>query len=473
MLPPPKTPSVTRMAEPVRTPIQPGVIARVAAGIRYAFTGQAPEWFGPGPTIQPMAPPEVKGRQFDFNTGLNLQVTPRRDSTAGTGFAELRALADGYDLLRLVIETRKDQIQKMKWKVRPRLPKGKVASRAHMKRAEEAEKALQSPDRIHNWGQWLRMLVEEILVTDALTIYPHMTRGGGVYSLDLIDGATIKPIIDQTGRTPAPPEAAFQQVLKGIPAADFTRDELIYAIANPRVNKLYGFSPVEQVIVTVNIALKRQITQISYFTEGNVPEALIGVPESWTTDQTKEFQAYWDSLLAGNPAMQRRARFVPGDIAKGYVPTREAVIKDAYDEWLARVVCFAFSIPPTPFVAQVNRATAETAQKQATAEGILPLMQNIEAVMDRCLAVMGYADCDFAWDDSEDEDQVATAQARKLYLDAKVLVVNEVREEMGRDPVPWGDEPNEPPAPSPMLGAEGEDPHDHKPGASEDDPAQD
>jgi len=35
-------------------------------------------------------------------------------------FEDLRALAETYDLLRLVIETRKDQVERMSWGLRPR-----------------------------------------------------------------------------------------------------------------------------------------------------------------------------------------------------------------------------------------------------------------------------------------------------------------------------------------------------------------
>jgi hypothetical protein len=37
-------------------------------------------------------------------------------------------------------------------------------------------------------------------------------------------------------------------------------------------------------------------------------------------------------------------------------------------------VCYAFSLPSTAFTRQVNRATAETAQEAALAEGLAPLM---------------------------------------------------------------------------------------------------
>lgn len=68
--------------------------------------GLGSDWFGPLAPITPLAPPEVAGRQWDYLSGYNLSTNPR--SYAPISFATLRGLADGYDLLRLVIETRKD-----------------------------------------------------------------------------------------------------------------------------------------------------------------------------------------------------------------------------------------------------------------------------------------------------------------------------------------------------------------------------
>jgi phage portal protein BeeE len=66
----------------------------------------------------------------------------------------------------------------------------------------------------------------------------------------------------------SPPAPAYQQILKGVPAVDYGADELIYAPRNPRVHKAYGFSPVEQVQMSVNIALRRQIYQCADLSAG-------------------------------------------------------------------------------------------------------------------------------------------------------------------------------------------------------------
>lgn len=258
-------------------------IARVARGLGYVVKGGgASSWFGPQQPLPPVAPPEVAGRQFDYPFGFNLAVTPR--NLEPTGFAELRGLADFYDLLRTVIETRKDQMARLAWRIRRR---DGVSGPANDARIAEISAFFARPDRIHSWAGWLRMLIEDLLVIDAPTLYRRRTRGGRLWALEPLDGATIKRLIDDWGRTPAPPAPAYQQILKGMPAVDYTADELIYAPRNPRAHKAYGFSPVEQVQMSVNIALRRQIYQLQYYTEGNIPEALIGVPDSWNPDQIR------------------------------------------------------------------------------------------------------------------------------------------------------------------------------------------
>jgi uncharacterized protein (DUF2236 family) len=75
---------------------------------------------------------------------------------------------------------------------------------------------------------------------------------------------------------------------------------------------------------------QRQIYQLQYYTEGNVPEALIGVPENWNPDQIRQFQAYWDSLNAGDTAERRHAKFVPGGVAKTFVPVRGRPVQSLF-----------------------------------------------------------------------------------------------------------------------------------------------
>lgn len=402
-----------------------GFMQRLRTALQYVSTGST-DWFGPRQPMDPVAPPDVAGRALDYQTGYNMNLAPR--ALEPVSFAHLRTLADAYDLMRLIIETRKDQVSRMKWNVKYRDPKKDSDGRT-----DKLNAFLRTPDREHDWDTWVRALVEDMLVIDAATIYPRKTRGGEVYSLDLIDGATIKRVIAEDGRTPLE-GPAYQQVLKGVVAGNFMPGEIMYRMRNWRVHRIYGFSPVEQVITTVNIALRRQMHQLQYYTEGNVPEALIGVPENWTTEQIRQFQEYWDALMEGNTAKRRHAKFVPGGME--YQPTKDSVLKDMYDEWLARIVCFAFSISPQPFIKDMNRATAEVSQETAMQDGQAAIMTWIKATMDAILTQHFNApDLEFDWVEEVNLDPEVKARVHKTYIDAGVITPDEVREELGRDPL--------------------------------------
>jgi hypothetical protein len=87
--------------------------------------------------------------------------------------------------------------------------------------------------------------------------------------------------------------------------------------------------------------------------------------------------------LEGNTAERRHAKFIPGGLT--FQQTREPMLTDTFDEWLARVVCYAFSVPPLPFVSQVNRASATSATDAALNEGLAPLMGWIKDTIDRVI----------------------------------------------------------------------------------------
>ena len=68
------------MSEPVRRALPPSVFARLADATRYLITGVSPDtWLGPLQPLAPMAPPEVKGRQWDYPFGANLNYIPRSE----------------------------------------------------------------------------------------------------------------------------------------------------------------------------------------------------------------------------------------------------------------------------------------------------------------------------------------------------------------------------------------------------------
>src|SRR6185312_841805 len=97
-------------------PIDPGLLERVGQKLRATFD----VWFGPLEPMAPLAPADTPPRRFDYASGVNLVTQPR--NYEAVSFQQMRDLADSFDLVRIAIETRKDQVSKMPWSFREKIP---------------------------------------------------------------------------------------------------------------------------------------------------------------------------------------------------------------------------------------------------------------------------------------------------------------------------------------------------------------
>lgn len=396
-----------------------------------------------------MAPQDqegVKGRRYDYPTGVNLNYNPR--SNEPVSFGVLRALADNCDLVRIALESRKDQMSSLDWTIRPREagrgdPKlwAKQGADANPKLPQETKDRiktitdfLQYPDRELPWDQWLKAWMEDVFVIDAASIWRRRARDGTLYALELIDGATIKPLLAADGRRPMPPDPAYQQILHGIPAADFTTEELLYLPWNYRTHDMYGYSKVEQIIVTINTAIRRTLFQLSYYTEGSQPDAFMGLPKEWNLQQIKDFQDWMDALLSGNLATRRRLRMVPGEFK--YQETKSPPLKDIFDEYLARVICFTFAIAPDPFIEHVSRGVVEKSNTRALEAGLEPNQSYVKTVMDRIIVEdFKSPDLEFKFVEIREQDPKTAMEIDTGYAKAGVLAIDDVRLHLGKEPL--------------------------------------
>ena len=273
---------------------------------------------------------------------------------------------------------------------------------------------------------------------DAPAAEKRRDRSGRLIGLDVIPGDTVKLLVDDTGRRPLKPLPAFQQVIKGMVWADLTTDDLLYAPRNPRPNHLYGLSPVEQIVVTLTTALQRQTAQLGYFTEGNVPSGLLNAPSDWGPDAIRTLQEAWDARLAGDTGSKSRVFWAPAEAR--YQAFKDSPLKDDFDEWLARIVCYAFGLPPTPFVKQMNRSTAASDDDRAQEQGAEPRKRWWKRVADGVLADdLGRPDLEWSWCDATDVDPLVQAQIDDLNLKNGSATIDEVRNRRGLPPVAGGE----------------------------------
>jgi hypothetical protein len=177
--------------------IVPAVLARASAAVGVAAAAFRDSWFGPGRPVAG-AIPEGGSRGWEYPPGINILSTPR--ATEAISFGQLRSLANLHDLTRLAIETRKDQVCKLDHSFRPKRRRGEskaaVAQRANDPRIEEISKFFERPGNAvyyppeggrpeivpTNWTEWLRALLEDVLVIDAPAIAITRSLGGTPFS---------------------------------------------------------------------------------------------------------------------------------------------------------------------------------------------------------------------------------------------------------------------------------------------------
>ena len=413
----------------------PGVMTRVGQAARYVISAITPNtWMSPLQPLLPLAT-GAENRAFDYQVGYNINYIPRTGHAVT--FGELHQLGRACEIARLCIETRKDQLSALSWNIGFKDPAKHKENDAGI---DEITEFFQSPDKIHDFHDWLRPIIEELLVTDAVTIYRRKTKGGDLYSLEQISGATIKPLIDDTGRRPVAPSPAYQQILKGVPACDYSAEELFYAPRNLRVESPYGYSPLEQMIVYAKQQIERSASQLYYFTIGSLPDGFLTAPKTFTPDQIASFDKKLNALLSGNLGVRRQLSVMPEGTTFNEV--KQPLLKDEFDEWLARIACYAFSLPPTPFIKQMNRSTSETSQDAAKDEGLAPLLLWVKRKIDLFIAIdLKRPDLCFTWDLQSELDPETQANIDKILVSACIKSVNEVRLRRGDDPVKGGEEP--------------------------------
>jgi hypothetical protein len=349
--------------------------------------------FGPGVPLAPHAinaPMPNSGRpaprRWEAPVSWNTQTT----TTRSVPWTILRDSADQVSVMRDCIEVVKSTLTGLEWSFgidpkRARLLARRTGDSMHTVTSDLQDKFAdkldqlhsfwERPDRINNWtfSEWLAALLEDQLVLDAVALYPHLTLGGKLHSVELIDSSTIKPLQDERGATPQPPFPAYQQILWGFPRGELTQsraedvdrefvsavygslassearrsDALIYKVRNRRSRGPYGFSCVEQALTDVEMWLRRYDWLRTEYTAGVTPDMIVQVQANMTPEQMRQYEAVFNDDLSGQSAERRRARFLPAGFDPSYPNMAGEKFTNDFDLHLIRLICAAFGVLPT------------------------------------------------------------------------------------------------------------------------------
>lgn len=449
--------------------------------------------FGPFSPILPVpvdtppdGAPRAQPRRFQYEVGYNLPTgVPGNEGYKLASFQTLKSLADTYSILRTCLERRKNEIRALDWDIVLTQDAAKAyqgdreAMRDFGERRAKALRFFRRPDpNYYNFESFLHAMMDQVFTIDALSLYmcPKKGRGMGrgllgsdLDGLWVLDGSTIRPLLDLHGGTPLPPAPGYQQYLYGVPRSDLAMmadgldlaayglseadvrsnlrsDQLIYHPYLQRPDTPYGFSLVEQALIPIMTGLRKQAYQLSFFDESTVPKVYISPGDSTLTpNQLRELQ---DALnaTAGDLSWAFKIQVLPP--GSKVMPQKEMEIVDQADEWIANEVAMACDITPveigllpnvstvaSPFAAREMAQASRSIHERTSTK---PILSYITSIFDFLLQqVCGQDDLRFVFSGMDQtQDLAALTDMGIKQVQSGIRSIDEVRDDLHLPP--WG-----------------------------------
>lgn len=429
--------------------------------------------FAPGMPIIPGAinPPNPDSgrpdpRRYEYQVAQNINIT----ETKLVPFKTLRAAADQIDIARRCIEVQKAKILGLNWdivlaedsaeKIISEIGGNhtRAMSIARDRYTDEIARLRafwESPDKSNGLllADWLNIALEEILVIDAWSVWPQRSVGGDLIGLQILDGTTIKPLIDDRGMRPTPPNAAFQQILYGFPRSEFSApvesesadgefssDELSYMVKNRRTTSVYGYSPTERALPVLDIYLRRQQWLRAEYTDGVLPELMFETDDNFgnNPDLLRAYEDVYNNDLAGQTQQRKRARILPAGLKPVQYEGYGERFKDTLDEYLVNSICGHYGVMPSEIGFNPKSGLGGAGFQLGQAEsseviGAIPLATWVA----RMISHLSYTflgmprELEFKFMESGRQDLESVARTQDINIKSGTLTINEARSRAG------------------------------------------
>jgi len=429
--------------------------------------------FAPGMPIVPGAinPPNPDSgrpdpRRYEYQVAQNINIT----ETRLTPFKTLRAAADQIDILRRCIEVTKAKILGLNWDITlgedaaekiiseiggARVRAMQTARNNYTEDINRVRQFWEQPDKANGllFYDWLNIALEEILVLDAWAIWPQKTVGNELYGLQILDGSTIKPLIDDRGMRPMPPYSAYQQILFGFPRSEFTApteteeadgeftsDELAYLIKNRRTTSVYGYGPTERALPLADIYLRRQQWIRAEYTDGVTPELMMKTDANFgnNPDLLRAYENIFNSDLAGQTEQRKRVRLLPVGMEPIQFDGYGEKFKDTLDDYLVNSICGHFGVQPSEIGFSPKGGLGGAGFQLGQAEsseviGAIPLANWVAKMITQLSYVfLGMPrELEFKFMESGREDTESNARTADINIKSGTLTLNEARSRSG------------------------------------------
>lgn len=370
--------------------------------------------FGPGAPLRPYFGYSQRPRAMDYRVGQNI-TTSGRAAWGRVSWDTIRGIIGAWDTARACINHKIDELRGMELQFQP--ADGVLGNVDGALAAARA--ALAFPDRDLPYESWFSKWMENCLKYDWAPLYKRRNMAGEVIGLEVLDGTTISPFIDENGRRPEAPAPAYWQSVHGIVADWLTADDVYVAPYRPQEDSRYGLAPIESLLITANTSIRFQWHMLQMFTEGSIPAGFMEAPPDLSSpEQVQEWQDFWDAIVLGDQAKQRQLQWVPA--GSKFTSTKPDAFDKEFPKYLDLRCAALHGVvgQDINLTDDVNRSTGEVQADTQFRVNTLPWVLYVNGTLTRYLQYdLGLPVQIMLKTGREKADELIEAQTHKLYVD--------------------------------------------------------
>jgi phage portal protein BeeE len=325
---------------------------------------------------------------------------------------------------RKAINTIKDRIASMRWRVQP---KGESPVRAGDPRIDILSATFEAPNADDSFRSLSEQVLEDLLVGGCGALEVQLTASPErPMLLWPVDGLTIQIYAGWSGSVDEP---RYAQVTPWGERVDLRNDELIYIRQNPRTSTPFGLGRLEVAFETIQRLLGAQeyagrlasntVVQYALWLQ-ELPPATYDKVISWWQNEIEGTGKV--PIIANLPAKPEVLRFSEGS---------DRDLRLEWQRFLIRIIADAFDLPPLLLGLEqdINRSTAEALVDEAFRTAVVPTARLYAEHLTREIISrkLGWTDLEFVFDDLEVYDERGQAEIDEILLHNDALLPDEAR----------------------------------------------
>jgi hypothetical protein len=346
--------------------------------------------------------------------------------------ANLRRFAE-TPIARKAINTIKDRIAGMRWRIQPRHGVALGDQPGAAERVAVLQENFEQPNPDDSFRSLIEQVLEDVLVGGFGAIELDLT-GDAQRPLTLwpVDGASIRIRTDWDGNPESPRYVQSTGQFLADSEITLADEELSYIRLNPRTHTPFGLGKLEVAFETIHefLGAHRYAARMA---SNTVVQYALWV-QNLSPQHHERLIRWWQDEIEGTGKVPILSVESKPEVLR-FAGGTDADLRLQWQEFLIRMIADAFDLPPMLLGLErdVNRNTATTQYDDAFRTAVVPVARLLAEHLTRDVIAkrLGWTDLEFVFTDVDAPNELEQAQIQQTLINCGVLTVNEARRMRG------------------------------------------